>query len=45
MMCSTLRAIAVGELKDERWLTMLEAGAMIGDKANDKLLKMCSKIK
>ena len=42
---STLRAIAVGELKDEKWLTMLEAGAMMRDTANDKLLKMCSMIK
>ena len=35
---STLHAIAVGELRDEKWLTMLEAGVIMRDTANDKLL-------
>lgn len=41
----TLRSIANGELKDEKWLSMLEAGAMMRDTSNDKLLKICTNIK
>ncbi|MCW4344682.1 MAG: hypothetical protein N0E48_15200 [Candidatus Thiodiazotropha endolucinida] len=40
-----LRAIANDELRDSKWLSMLEAGAMMRDTTNDKLLKECSKIK
>ena len=40
-----LRAIANGKHKDKQWLSMIEAGAMMRDTSNDKLLKQCSKIK
>ncbi|MCG7866652.1 MAG: hypothetical protein JAY74_09800 [Candidatus Thiodiazotropha taylori] len=41
----TLRQIAIGQYVNEKWLTMVEAGAMMRCTANDKLLKMCSNIK
>ncbi|MEW8546493.1 MAG: hypothetical protein AB2693_23490 [Candidatus Thiodiazotropha sp.] len=41
----TLRSIANGDLKDEKWLSMLEAGAMMRDTSNDKLLKTCTNVK
>ena len=38
-----LRAIANGKHRDDRWLTMVEAGAMMRSTAN-KFLKICSKV-
>lgn len=40
----TLRKIATCSYKDEKWLTMVEAGAMMRDTCNDKLLKTCTNI-
>lgn len=36
----TLRVITNGEQKDEHWLAMLEADALMRNTANDKPLKM-----
>ena len=40
-----LRAIANGECMDDRWLSMVEGGAMLRDTSNDDLLKQCRSIK
>ena len=39
-----LRAIANGEHRDDQWMTLVEAGAMMRSTANDKFLKICSKV-